>query len=101
MFVYDQPQKLCKNTYECKHTVSFAVGDRRGDNAFFQPQMVECHFMGWAETATGKIEGMINTSSIKSEEITALARPEKPGWRDDVIAYGSQCKMQSIIFCNF
>lgn len=53
-FVYDQPQKLYKNTYECKHTVSFAVGDRRGDNAFFQPQTVECHFMGWAETATGK-----------------------------------------------
>lgn len=53
-FVYDQPQQLRKNTYECKHTVSFAVGDRRGDKAYFQPQTAECHFMGWAETADGK-----------------------------------------------
>lgn len=53
-FVYDQPQQLDKNTYECKHTVSFAVGDRKGDNAYFQSQTAECHFMGWAETAAGE-----------------------------------------------
>lgn len=53
-FVYDQPQQLCKNEYKCKHTVSFAVGERRGDNAYFQPQTAECHFMGWAETAAGE-----------------------------------------------
>ncbi len=53
-FVYDQPQQLCKNEYKCKHTVSFAVGERRGDNAYFKPQTAECHFMGWAETAAGE-----------------------------------------------
>lgn len=52
-FVYDQPQQLSRNEYKCRYTVSFAVGDRRGDNAYFQPQTAECHFMGWAETATG------------------------------------------------
>lgn len=53
-FVYDQPQQLSKNEYKCRHTVSFAVGDRRGDKAYFQPQTAECHFMGWAETADGE-----------------------------------------------
>lgn len=53
-FVYDQPQQLSKNKYECRHTVSFVVGDRRGDKAYFQPQTAECHFMGWAETADGE-----------------------------------------------
>lgn len=53
-FVYDQPQQLSKNKYKCRHTVSFAVGDRRGDKAYFQPQTAECDFMGWAENATGE-----------------------------------------------
>ena len=36
-------------------------------------------------TVQPQIEG-IKTSTSKSKEITTLARPEKPGWRDDVIA---------------
>lgn len=53
-FVYDQPQSLNKNKYECMHTVSFAVGERRGDNAYFKPQTVGCHFMGWSEVENGE-----------------------------------------------
>lgn len=53
-FIYDQPQKLNKNKYECMHTVSFAVGDRRGDNAYFKPQTVGCYFKGWSEVENGE-----------------------------------------------
>lgn len=76
--VYDQPQQLRKNEYKCKHTVSFAVGDRRGDNAYFQPQTAECQFMGWAEKATGEKaydDGatVCNLTSERDGEVTLYA----------------------------
>lgn len=45
-FVYDQPQQLSKNTYECNHTIKYEVVTPKGDTIRFE-QTVKCGFVGW------------------------------------------------------
>lgn len=45
-FVYDQPQKLYKNTYECNHAIKYEVVTPTGDKINFE-QAVKCGFVGW------------------------------------------------------
>lgn len=45
-FVYDQPQQLSKNEYECNHTIKYEVVTPKGDTIRFE-QTVKCGFVGW------------------------------------------------------
>lgn len=45
-FVYDQPQQLSKNAYECNHTIKYEVVTPKGDTIRFE-QTVKCGFVGW------------------------------------------------------
>ena len=51
-FVYDQPQKLRKNTYECQHTIKYEIVTPTGDKISFE-QNVKCGFVGWATEKDG------------------------------------------------
>ena len=51
-FVYDQPQKLRKNTYECNHAIKYEVVTPTGDKISFE-QAVKCGFVGWATEKNG------------------------------------------------
>lgn len=45
-FVYDQPQQLSKNTYECSHAIKYEVVTPKKEKICFE-QTVKCGFVGW------------------------------------------------------
>lgn len=52
-FVYDQPQQLRKNTYECRHAIKYEVVTPKGEKISFE-QTVKCGFVGWATQKNGE-----------------------------------------------
>lgn len=51
-FVYDQPQQLSKNEYECSHAIKYEVVTPKGEKISFE-QTVKCGFAGWATQKNG------------------------------------------------